>query len=144
VVDGLETVSLPALGPDLEPWDVDVRQRPQELEPLLAVGETKLARQIRSTNADRRGIEIQCEEIRRRLRCLDELIGAEESMILLAVKQRSKPTFDRNEPVREGADRDPVRSAAELSARMEGRVGRLRLVVGALLSAEAEADRVEA
>jgi hypothetical protein len=111
VVDRLQAVALAAFGPDLEPRDVDVRQRAQELEPHFAVREAKLAREICSTDADRCRIELEPEQIRRRLRCTDELIDAEQPVILLAVKQRSEPTLDRDEPVRVGPDRDPVRRA---------------------------------
>ena len=46
VVDRLETVALPALGSHLEPREIDVRERPQELVPLAAVRKHELARTI--------------------------------------------------------------------------------------------------
>ena len=60
------------------------------------------------------------------------------------MEQRGQPPLDRDKPVRVSADRDAVRRAAELAARMKGRMMGLRLMVRALLSAKAEAERVEA
>lgn len=120
VVDRLEAITLAAFGSDLEPWDVDVRQCPQELEALFAVRETQLAREVRTTDTDRSGSEIERKQISSSLRRADEVIGAEEPMILFAVEQSREPALDRDEPVGIGADRDAVCRMAKLAACMEG------------------------
>lgn len=120
MVDGLEAITLPAFGPDLEPRDVDVRQSSQELETLFAVRETQLARQIRTTDADGCCIEVKREQISSCIRSSDEVVGAQQPMILLAVKQSREPPLDGDEPIRVSADRDPVRRVAKLAASMEG------------------------
>jgi len=111
---------------------------------LATIRETKLAREIGSPNANRCSIELEPEQIRCNLRRAYEVISPEKTMIALAVEQRGQPTLDRDEPVRVGADRHPAGGAAQLSACVKGRVSHARLVVGGLLSAEAETNRVEA
>ena len=75
---------------------------------FAAVLELELAREIGPPNAYRCRIEIEPEQIRRGLGCTDELIGAEEPVIGLAVEERSKPALDRHEAIWVGADRDPA------------------------------------
>lgn len=127
VVDGLEAFALPALGSNLEPRQVDVRQRAQELLSLAPVCEAELARKVRTTDANRRRIEIEPEQIRGGFGRSKELLGAEQTLVSLAEEQSREPTLDRDEPVRIGADRDPVRRATKLAACMKSRVAECQL-----------------
>ena len=65
-------------------------------------------------------------------------------MIRLAVEQSREPTLDRHEAVRVRADRDPVAVRRSSPRACRAALRAFGLVVGALLVAEAETNRVEA